>query len=87
MAVTVRVCVVLRTAVTPVLPALLGTALLGTALLGTALLDPVHRRPTARQANRPVAAGLTRAALVAVAGELRHDRGASEGGGVVPEGS
>jgi Predicted permease len=57
-AVAVWLCVVLKTAVTPVLLALLGTALLG----------PVHRWLTAHRVNRSVAAGLTCAALVAVVG-------------------
>jgi putative heme transporter len=57
-AVAIWVCVALRTAVTPVLLALLGTALLG----------PVHRWLTAHKVNRSVAAGLTCAALVAVVG-------------------
>ncbi|MEU0299873.1 AI-2E family transporter [Streptomyces sp. NPDC006175] len=57
-AVAVWLCVALKTAVTPVLLALLGTALLG----------PVHRWLTAHKVNRSVAAGLTCAALVAVVG-------------------
>ncbi|MEU1125088.1 AI-2E family transporter [Streptomyces sp. NPDC005899] len=57
-AVGVWLCVALRTAVTPILLALLGTALLG----------PVHRRLTAHGVNRSLAAGLTCAALVAVVG-------------------
>ncbi|WP_031084218.1 AI-2E family transporter [Streptomyces sp. NRRL WC-3549] len=57
-AVAVWLCVTLKTAVTPVLLALLGTALLG----------PVHRWLTARKVNRSLAAGLTCAALVAVVG-------------------
>ncbi|MEU5719927.1 AI-2E family transporter [Streptomyces sp. NPDC020403] len=57
-AVAVWLVIALKTAVTPVLLALLGTALLG----------PVHRRLTARGLNRSVAAGLTCAALVAVVG-------------------
>ncbi|MFH8881800.1 AI-2E family transporter [Streptomyces californicus] len=57
-AVVVWLVVVLKTAVTPVLLALLGTALLG----------PVHRWLVARRLNRSLAAGLTCAALVAVVG-------------------
>ncbi|QNE76318.1 AI-2E family transporter [Streptomyces finlayi] len=57
-AVAVWLCIVLKTAVTPVLLALLGTALLG----------PVHRRLAAHGVNRSLAAGLTCAALVAVVG-------------------
>ncbi|WP_405664400.1 AI-2E family transporter [Streptomyces sp. NBC_01166] len=57
-AVAIWLVVVLKTAVTPVLLALLGTALLG----------PVHRWLTAHKVNRSVAAGLTCAALVAVGG-------------------
>ncbi|MFJ6441277.1 AI-2E family transporter [Streptomyces sp. NPDC091649] len=57
-AVGIWLVVVLKTAVTPVLLALLGTALLG----------PVHRWLTARRLNRSLAAGLTCAALVAVVG-------------------
>ncbi|WP_069171709.1 AI-2E family transporter [Streptomyces griseus] len=57
-AVAVWLVVALKTAVTPVLLALLGTALLG----------PVHRRLTAGGLNRSLAAGLTCAALVAVVG-------------------
>ncbi|MFJ8865829.1 AI-2E family transporter [Streptomyces sp. NPDC102473] len=56
--VAIWLCVVLKTAVTPVLLALLGTALLG----------PVHRWLAAHKVNRSVAAGLTCAALVAVGG-------------------
>ncbi|MFC8227459.1 AI-2E family transporter [Streptomyces sp. NPDC057287] len=56
--VAVWLCVALKTAVTPVLLALLGTALLG----------PVHRWLAAHKVNRSVAAGLTCAALVAVGG-------------------
>ncbi|URM90726.1 AI-2E family transporter [Streptomyces sp. MRC013] len=56
--VVVRLCVTFRTAVTPVLLALLGTALLG----------PLHRRLLAMRVNRSLAAGLTCAALVAVLG-------------------
>ncbi|MCQ0024810.1 AI-2E family transporter, partial [Streptomyces somaliensis DSM 40738] len=56
--VVVRLCVIFRTAVTPVLLALLGTALLG----------PLHRRLVAMRVNRSLAAGLTCAALVAVLG-------------------
>ncbi|PZT72771.1 MULTISPECIES: AI-2E family transporter [unclassified Streptomyces] len=57
-AVAVWLCVVFKTAVTPVLLALLGTALLG----------PVHRRMTAHGVNRSVAAGITCALLLAVVG-------------------
>ncbi|MCX4675908.1 AI-2E family transporter [Streptomyces sp. NBC_01433] len=57
-AVAVWLCIVFKTAVTPVLLALLGTALLG----------PVHRWLTARKVNRSLAAGLTCAVLVAVVG-------------------
>ncbi|MDQ0795334.1 AI-2E family transporter [Streptomyces sp. B1I3] len=57
-AVAVWLCVTLKTAVTPVLLALLATALLG----------PVHRRLTAHGVNRSLAAGLTCAALLAVVG-------------------
>ncbi|MFB6815669.1 AI-2E family transporter [Streptomyces sp. NPDC056347] len=57
-AVAVWLCVALKTAVTPVLLALLGTALLG----------PVHRRLTDRGVKRSLAAGLTCVLLVAVVG-------------------
>ncbi|MFD8688077.1 AI-2E family transporter [Streptomyces sp. NPDC059651] len=57
-AVAIFLCIILKTAVTPVLLALLGTALLG----------PVHRRMTAHGVNRSVAAGVTCALLVAVGG-------------------
>ncbi|MET9091129.1 AI-2E family transporter [Streptomyces cyaneofuscatus] len=57
-AVAIWLVVALKTAVTPVLLALLGTALLG----------PVHRWLIARRLNRSLAAGLTCAALVAVVG-------------------
>ncbi|MGW0934373.1 AI-2E family transporter [Streptomyces sp. NPDC002666] len=57
-AVAIFLCIVLKTAVTPVLLALLGTGLLG----------PVHRRMAAHGVNRSVAAGLTCAVLVAVVG-------------------
>ncbi|MFJ2705952.1 AI-2E family transporter [Streptomyces sp. NPDC087428] len=57
-AVAIWLCVALKTALTPVLLALLGTALLG----------PVHRRLTAHGVNRSVAAGFTCALLVAVVG-------------------
>ncbi|MEW1692747.1 AI-2E family transporter [Streptomyces sp. NPDC091265] len=57
-AVAIWLCIILKTALTPVLLALLGTALLG----------PVHRRLTAHRVNRSVAAGLTCALLVAVVG-------------------
>ncbi|MGW1224325.1 AI-2E family transporter [Streptomyces sp. NPDC001515] len=56
--VAVFLCIVLKTAVTPVLLALLGTALLG----------PVNRRLTARGVNRSVAAGITCVLLLAVGG-------------------
>jgi predicted PurR-regulated permease PerM len=54
----VRLCVEFRTAVVPVLLALLGTALLG----------PFHRRLVKAGVNRSVAAGLTCVAVVAVVG-------------------
>ncbi|MFD6280654.1 AI-2E family transporter [Streptomyces sp. NPDC060209] len=57
-AVAIWLSVALKTAVTPVLLALLGTALLG----------PVQRWLTAHKVNRSVAAGLTCAVLVAVVG-------------------
>ncbi|WP_329196803.1 AI-2E family transporter [Streptomyces sp. NBC_01435] len=57
-AVAIWLCIVFKTAITPVLLALLGTALLG----------PVHRRLTARGLNRSLAAGLTCVLLVAVVG-------------------
>ncbi|MER5275341.1 AI-2E family transporter [Streptomyces sp. NPDC002809] len=57
-AVAIWLCVTLKTAVTPILLALLGTALLG----------PVYRRLTAHGVNRSVAAGFTCALLVAVVG-------------------
>ncbi|MGW7050697.1 AI-2E family transporter [Streptomyces sp. NPDC054887] len=57
-AVGVWLCVTLKTAVTPVLLALLGTALLG----------PLHRRLVAMRLNRSLAAGLTCVAVVAVVG-------------------
>ncbi|MEE1739907.1 AI-2E family transporter [Streptomyces sp. BE147] len=57
-AVAIWLCIVFKTAITPVLLALLGTALLG----------PVHRWLIARKLNRSLAAGLTCAALVAVVG-------------------
>ncbi|MDO0926734.1 AI-2E family transporter [Streptomyces sp. TG1A-8] len=53
-----RLCAELRTAVVPVLLALLGTALLG----------PLHRRLVARGVQRSLAAGLTCVAVVAVVG-------------------
>ncbi|WEH34665.1 AI-2E family transporter [Streptomyces sp. AM 4-1-1] len=61
-AVAIWLCVVLKTAVTPVLLALLGTGLLG----------PVHHWLTARGINRSLAAGLTCAALVAVVGGVGY---------------
>ncbi|MGC5410163.1 AI-2E family transporter, partial [Streptomyces sp. DT225] len=57
-AVAVWLCIILKTAVTPVLLALLGTALLG----------PVHRRMTAHGVNRSLAAAITCAVLLAVVG-------------------
>lgn len=57
-AVAIWLCIVFKTAVTPVLLALLGTALLG----------PVHRWLADHRVNRSVAAGLTCALLVAVGG-------------------
>jgi putative heme transporter len=54
----VRLCSEFRTAVTPVLLALLGTALLG----------PLHRRLVRAKVNRSVAAALTCVAVVAVVG-------------------
>ncbi|MFV2117379.1 AI-2E family transporter [Streptomyces sp. Act-28] len=57
-AVVVWLCVTFRTAVVPVLLAVLGTALLG----------PFHRRLVAMHVNRSLAAGLTCAAVVAVFG-------------------
>ncbi|MFF1835568.1 AI-2E family transporter [Streptomyces sp. NPDC058231] len=57
-AVAIWLCIMLKTAVTPVLLALLGTALLG----------PVHRWLAGHGVNRSVAAGLTCVLLVAVGG-------------------
>ncbi|CAL9472008.1 AI-2E family transporter [Streptomyces sp. enrichment culture] len=57
-AVAVWLCVTFRTAVTPALLALLGTALLG----------PFHRRLVAMRVHRSLAAGLTCVAIVAVIG-------------------
>ncbi|MEV0174337.1 AI-2E family transporter [Streptomyces sp. NPDC050803] len=54
----IRLCVEFRTAVVPVLLALLGTALLG----------PFHRRLVKARVNRSVAAALTCVAVVAVVG-------------------
>ncbi|MBC7267619.1 MAG: AI-2E family transporter [Streptomyces sp.] len=54
----IRLCAELRTAVVPVLLALLGTALLG----------PLHRRLVKAHVNRSLAAGLTCVAVVAVVG-------------------
>ncbi|MEI5524715.1 AI-2E family transporter [Streptomyces brasiliscabiei] len=54
----VRLCVEFRTAVTPVLLALLGTALLG----------PLYRRLVKARVHRSVAAGLTCVAVVGVVG-------------------
>ncbi|WP_217140432.1 AI-2E family transporter [Streptomyces sp. AC627_RSS907] len=56
--VAIRLCVELRTAVTPAL----------FALLGTALLAPLHRRLVKAHVNRSLAAGLTCVAVVAVVG-------------------
>ncbi|WP_030421051.1 AI-2E family transporter [Streptomyces sp. SCSIO 75703] len=56
--VAIRICVELRTAVTPVL----------LALLGTALLRPLHRRLVRARVQRSLAAGLTCVAVVAVVG-------------------
>ncbi|MFH8936322.1 AI-2E family transporter [Streptomyces griseosporeus] len=56
--VAVRLCAEFRTAVTPVLLALLGTALLG----------PFHRRLVKARVNRSVAAAVTCVAVVAVVG-------------------
>ncbi|MFJ6574113.1 AI-2E family transporter [Streptomyces sp. NPDC091292] len=57
-AVGIWLCVTFKTAVTPVLLALLGTALLG----------PLYRRLVAAKVNASLAAGLTCAAVVAVVG-------------------
>ncbi|MFE9395446.1 AI-2E family transporter [Streptomyces flavidovirens] len=57
-AVGVWLCVTFKTAVTPVLLAILGTALLG----------PLHRRLLKMRLNRSLAAGLTCVAVVAVVG-------------------
>ncbi len=57
-AVGVWLCVTFKTAVTPVLLAILGTALLG----------PLHRRLIKMRLNRSLAAGLTCVAVVAVVG-------------------
>ncbi|MFE0457581.1 AI-2E family transporter [Streptomyces sp. NPDC058914] len=54
----IRLCAVLRTAVVPVLLALLGAALLG----------PFHRRLVKAKVNRSVAAGVTCVAVVGVVG-------------------
>ncbi|MFG2131009.1 AI-2E family transporter [Streptomyces sp. NPDC048751] len=54
----IRLCAQLRTAVVPVL----------LALLGTALLRPLHRRLVKAGVNRSLAAGLTCVAVVAVVG-------------------
>ncbi|WP_371616950.1 AI-2E family transporter [Streptomyces sp. NBC_00454] len=54
----VWLCIVLKTAVTPVLLALLGTALLG----------PLHRRLTRIGVNRSLAAGITCLAVIGVVG-------------------
>ncbi|MFV0134764.1 AI-2E family transporter [Streptomyces sp. HMX87] len=54
----IRLCVELRTAVTPAL----------LALLGTALLRPLHRRLVAAHVQRSLAAGITCVAVVAVVG-------------------
>ncbi|MDA5283861.1 AI-2E family transporter [Streptomyces sp. Isolate_45] len=58
LAVVVWICVVLRTVVTPVLLAVLGTALLG----------PTHRRLIGMGVNRSLAAALTCLAVVGVVG-------------------
>jgi predicted PurR-regulated permease PerM len=57
-AVGIWLCVVFKTAVTPVL----------LALLGTALLRPVYRRLVRAKVNRTLAAGLTCTVMVAVVG-------------------
>ncbi|MET9319862.1 AI-2E family transporter [Streptomyces sp. NPDC003038] len=57
-AVAIWLCIVLQTAVTPVLLALLGTALLG----------PMHRRLVGMGVNRSLAAALTCLAVVGVVG-------------------
>ncbi|MEV7865261.1 AI-2E family transporter [Streptomyces sp. NPDC088124] len=57
-AVAIWLCVTFKTAVTPVLLALLGTALLG----------PLYRRLVAMRLNASLAAGLTCVAIVAVVG-------------------
>ncbi len=54
----IRLCVEFRTAVTPAL----------LALLGTALLRPLHRRLVAARVQRSLAAGITCVAVVAVVG-------------------
>ncbi|MFE9608104.1 AI-2E family transporter [Streptomyces sp. NPDC006012] len=56
--VVIRLCVAFRTAVTPVL----------LALLGTALLRPLYRRLVAAGVHRSLAAGLTCVGVVAVVG-------------------
>ncbi|MFF4752466.1 AI-2E family transporter [Streptomyces sp. NPDC002514] len=56
--VVIRLCVAFRTAVTPVL----------LALLGTALLRPLYRRLVTAGVHRSLAAGLTCVAVVAVVG-------------------
>ncbi|WP_031072106.1 AI-2E family transporter [Streptomyces sp. NRRL S-118] len=61
-AVGVWLCVTFRTAVTPVLLALLGTALLG----------PLYRRLLAMKVNRSLAAGLTCAAVLVVVGGVTY---------------
>ncbi|MFK4065322.1 AI-2E family transporter [Streptomyces sp. NPDC029674] len=61
-AVGVWLCVILKTAVTPVLLALLGTALLG----------PLYRRLLRMKVQRSLAAGLTCAAVVAVVGGVTY---------------
>ncbi|MER5490066.1 AI-2E family transporter [Streptomyces sp. NPDC002454] len=57
-AVGIWLCIVFKTAVTPVL----------LALLGTALLRPLYRRLVAARVNTSLAAGLTCAAVLAVVG-------------------
>ncbi|WP_320784883.1 AI-2E family transporter, partial [Streptomyces sp. CRN 30] len=56
--VAIRLCVAFSTAVIPVL----------LALLGTALLKPLYRQLVRAKVNRSIAAGITCAAVVAVAG-------------------
>lgn len=63
--VAVWLCVTFRTAVTPALLALLGTALLG----------PMHRRLVRMKVNRSLAAALTCLAVVAFVGGVSYARG------------